>query len=269
LPRPDGWGLGQLCWSHWNRYFKARIDHVVRSGVTNSHRPEGDAGLHFSDQSYLGFAIVEELLKRNWSVIGTVREGKRTKLHELAEKWNAKLRIQYLDMTIPTQIEGLKSKLNGESLDLLFVNAGVGNDKGMQETIGEISTEEFVRVMVTNTLSPMRVLENLTENVRRGGIVGVMSSGQGSVADNENGGNDVYRASKAALNMIMRSFAVRKGKDRALLLLAPGWIKTDLGGPAAKFTVEEVIGDIVDTIVAQEGETGLRYLDRFGKPVRW
>jgi NAD(P)-dependent dehydrogenase (short-subunit alcohol dehydrogenase family) len=217
----------------------------------------------------LGYAITEELLKRNWNEIGTVREGKRTKLHELAEKWNGKLQIQYLDMTIPAQIERLKSNLNGESLDLLFVNAGVGNDKGMQETIGEISTEEFVRVMVTNTLSPMRVLEELTENVRQGGVVGVMSSGQGSIADNENGGNDVYRASKAALNMIMRSFAVRKGKDRALLLLAPGWIKTDMGGPEAKFSVEEVIGDIVDTIVAQEGGTGLRYLDRFGKPVRW
>jgi NAD(P)-dependent dehydrogenase (short-subunit alcohol dehydrogenase family) len=139
----------------------------------------------------------------------------------------------------------------------------------MQETIGEISTEEFVRVMVTNTLSPMRVLERLTENVRQGGVVGVMSSGQGSLSDNENGGNDVYRASKAALNMVMRSFAVRQGKDRALLLLAPGWIKTDLGGTGARFSVEEVIGDIVDTIVAQEGKTGLHCLDRFGKPVRW
>ena len=160
----------------------------------------------------LGFAIAEELLKRNWNVIGTVRKGKRTKLHELAEKWNGKLQIQYLDITIPTQVERLKSNLNGESLDLLFVNAGVANEKGMQETIGEISTEEFVRVMVTNTLSPMRVLEKLTENVRQGGVVGVMSSGQGSIADNENGGNDVYRASKAALNMLMRSFSVRREK---------------------------------------------------------
>jgi NAD(P)-dependent dehydrogenase (short-subunit alcohol dehydrogenase family) len=217
----------------------------------------------------LGLAIAEELLKRNWNVIGTAREGKRTKLHDLSEKWKGKLQIQYLDMTIPAQIERLKSNFIGESLDLLFVSAGVANDKGMKETIGEISTEEFVRVMVTNTLSPMRVLEQLTENVRQGGIVGVMSSGQGSIANNENGGNDVYRASKAALNMIMRSFAVRNGKDRALLLLAPGWIKTDLGGQEAKFSVEEVIGDIVDTIVGQEGKIGLQYLDRFGKPVRW
>jgi len=217
----------------------------------------------------LGLAIAQELTKRNWNVMGTVREGKRTKLHELSEISEGKLQLAYLDMTVPSQIEELKLSLGARSLDLLFVNAGIGNSKGMQETIGEISTEEFVRVMVTNALSPMRILERLIENVRPGGVVGVMSSGQGSVADNENGGNDTYRASKAALNMIMRSFAARQGKDRALLLLAPGWIKTDLGGPGARFTVEEVIGDLVDTIEAQEGRVGLRYLDRFGNAVRW
>ena len=217
----------------------------------------------------LGLAIVEELLKRDWHVIGTVREGSATGLHALSEKWQGKLQIQLLDMTIPAQIERLKTALAGVSLDLLFVSGGIANRKGMQETVGEISTEEFVSIMVTNTLSPMRVLEQLTDRVRQGGIAGVMSSGQGSIADNENGGNDVYRASKAALNMIMRSFAARQGNDRALLLLAPGWIKTDMGGGNARFSVEEVIGDIVDTIVAQEGKSGLHYLDRFGKPVRW
>jgi len=217
----------------------------------------------------LGLAIVEELLRRGWNVTGTVREGAKTKLHDLVEKWDGQLQVKYLDMTIPQKIELLKSEVAGEALDLLFVNAGVANAKGMTETIGEISTEEFVRVLVTNTLSPMRVLEQLVGKVRRGGVVGVMSSGQGSIADNENGGNDAYRASKAALNMIMRSFAVREGKDRALLLLAPGWIKTDMGGQGARFSVEEVIGDLVNTITAQEGNPGLRYLDRFGKPVRW
>jgi len=96
-----------------------------------------------------------------------------------------------------------------------------------------------------------------------------MSSGQASVADNENGMNDIYRASKAALNMLMRCFAARQGKDHALLLLAPGWIKTDLGGPDAKFTIEESIPDIVETIIAQEGRRELQFLDRFGKTVRW
>jgi NAD(P)-dependent dehydrogenase (short-subunit alcohol dehydrogenase family) len=217
----------------------------------------------------LGLAIVQELLERGWQVTGTVRGTGETQLHRLAERFSEQLKIEHVDITSVDEIASLKSRLLGRSFDLLFVSAGVANAKGMRETIGEVSTEEFVRVMVTNSLSPMRVVEQLADLVSSGGTIGIMSSGQGSIADNESGGNDVYRASKAALNMVMRSFATRRGQDHALLLLAPGWIKTEMGGTDARFTVEETISDIVDTIVAQEGKTGLQYLDRFGKTVRW
>jgi NAD(P)-dependent dehydrogenase (short-subunit alcohol dehydrogenase family) len=73
--------------------------------------------------------------------------------------------------------------------------------------------DEFVRVMVTNTLSPMRVVETLQEIVLPTGTIAVMSSGQGSVANNQNGNYEVYRGSKAALNMFMRSFAARHKDD--------------------------------------------------------
>lgn len=215
----------------------------------------------------LGLAIVQELLERGWKVTGTVRDEKRTQVHALAEQHQEHLEIEHVDITETNQIAALKNRLSGRNFDLLFVNAGITNER--YETIGEVSTEEFVHVMVTNSLSPMRVVEQFTENVRLGGTVGVMSSGQGSVADNEKGEFEVYRASKAALNMLMRSFAARRGTDYALLLLAPGWVKTDMGGSNAKFTIEEVIHDIVDTILAQEGRRGLQYLDRFGKTVRW
>ncbi|TWH46786.1 SDR family NAD(P)-dependent oxidoreductase [Sporomusa sp. KB1] len=215
----------------------------------------------------LGLAIVRELLERGWKVTGTVRDQKRTQLHALAEQYQEHLEIEHVDITETNQIAVLKNRLSSRSFDLLFVNAGITNDR--YETIGEVPTEKFVHVMVINSLSTMRVVEQFTENVRLGGTVGVMSSGQGSVADNEKGEFEVYRASKAALNTLMRSFAARRGKDHALLLLAPGWVKTDMGGPNAKFTIEEIIHDIVDTILAQEGRRGLQYLDRFGKTVRW
>ena len=215
----------------------------------------------------LGAAIVGELLERGWRVTGTCRRGKPTQLQALAEKFPATLEIENIDITREEEISALESRLKGRTFDLLFVNAGVANPRN--EPIGAIATDEFVRVIVTNSLSPMRIVERLAENVRAGGTLGVMSSGQGSVADNEGGGFEVYRASKAALNMLMRSFAARKGQDHALLLLAPGWVRTDLGGQAGRFCVEEVIHDLVDTLTAQEGKPGLRYLDRFGKTVRW
>jgi NAD(P)-dependent dehydrogenase (short-subunit alcohol dehydrogenase family) len=216
----------------------------------------------------LGFAMVKEYLARNWRVVATVREKSGTALHELAEKSGGHLEVGRLDITDTNQILSLKRRLQDRKFDLLFVNAGVANDR--DETIGEVSTEEFVRLIITNALSPMRIVENFEMNVAAQGIIGVMSSGQGSVADNENGGFEVYRASKAALNTLMRSFAARHSDDsRSLLLMAPGWIRTDMGGPDARYSIEESIPRVVDTINAQANKTGLQYLDQFGKTVRW
>ena len=80
----------------------------------------------------------------------------------------------------------------------------------------------------------MRAIETLAELVDPDGTIAIMSSGQGSIANNERGGFEIYRASKSALNQLMRSYAARHRNDaRTLLLMAPGWVKTDLGGPDA------------------------------------
>jgi len=214
----------------------------------------------------LGLALAKEFLARNWSVIGTVRKKSGTALHDLAQNSPEQLQVEVLDITTMDQILSLKDRLQGQKFDLLFVNAGTGT----LETTITISTDEFARVMVTNALSPMRVVETLESNVVEGGTIGVMSSGQGSVADNERGDFEVYRASKAALNTLMRSFAAKHPEDsRSLLLIAPGWIRTELGGPYATYSIEEAIPRVVDTIVAQTGKVGLQYLDQFGKVVRW
>ena len=216
----------------------------------------------------LGFAIVKEYLARDWQVVATVREKSGTALHELAERSSGHLEVEKLDITDTNQILLLKHRLQNRKFDLLFVNAGVFNDRN--ETIGEVATEEFIRLMVTNALSPMRIVENFEMNVVANGTIGVMSSGQGSVADNEKGGFEVYRASKAALNTLMRSFAARHSQDnRSLLLIAPGWVRTDMGGPDARYSIEESIPRVVDTINAQANKSGLQYLDQFGKVVRW
>jgi hypothetical protein len=65
-----------------------------------------------------------------------------------------------------------------------------------------------------------------------------MSSGQGSVANNVTGIREVYRAGNAARNQRMRSHA---GSARVLVLMAPGRVRTDLGGQDARLSIEESV----------------------------
>jgi NAD(P)-dependent dehydrogenase (short-subunit alcohol dehydrogenase family) len=217
----------------------------------------------------LGLGLAREYLRRGWRVIGTVRDPARpSALDALAGEHPGRLTIETVDITQPEQVGALRARLDGSRIDLLFVNAGISN--GPAETIATVSTEEFVRVMVTNALSPMRAVEALADLVPSSGTIAVMSSGLGSVANNDRGGYEVYRASKASLNTLMRSFAARHRDDpRTLLTIAPGWVRTDMGGPSATFDIETSIRGVADTIAARAGMPGLAYLDHAGRIVPW
>lgn len=217
----------------------------------------------------LGFSMAEEFLKKGWNVVGTVRAGSgRTKLHDLADKFKGQLEVETLDICEQAQVTALRERLSGRVFEILFVNAGTTNNK--KETIGEIATEEFVRVMVTNALCPMRVVESIQDLVSVNGLIGVMSSGQGSITNNITGMREVYRGSKAALNQFMRSYAARNsGTLRAMVLLAPGWVRTEMGGPDAPLSIEESVPNLVNVLLKKQGNAGLEYLDYLGRTVPW
>ena len=159
----------------------------------------------------LGLAVVEELSDRGWRVIGTVRGRQRTGLHELADRLGGQVGVEQLDVSRPEQLGPLHDRLRGVDggpLDLLFVNAGTTSNP--ETAIGDVPTEAFVEVMITNALGPMRVLDALQDLVAPDGLIGAMTSGQGSIANNTTGSRELYRGSKAALNQFMRSFAARQ-----------------------------------------------------------
>ena len=215
----------------------------------------------------LGLGLVQRHLERGWRVIATVRTPSEA-LQALAGEAGDRLRIETLDINQPAQIAALADRLDGMELDLLFVVAGVAH--APTEPAATMSNDEFDRVLHTNALAPMRVLESLGRLVPAGGTLAAMTSSLGSIAGNETGGYETYRASKAALNMLLRSFAIRHADTgRTVLAVCPGWVRTDMGGPQAPLDVETSTRETAGMLEARRGSGGMAFVNHANQDVAW
>ena len=216
----------------------------------------------------LGLGLAREYVKRGRRVIGTVRDlAAPTGLHKLAMEAASQVQVEMVDINIEEQVAALRNRLNGETIDVLMVNAGISN--GPKETVPHTSTQAFITLMLTNALSPLRVIETFADLVPPEGIIAAMSSSLGSVTSNDRGGYEIYRASKAALNMMLRSFSIRRGEGRTILAVVPGWVRTELGGPDAPLDVDTSVRGVVDAIAARRGRPGSAYIDYRGNDLAW
>ena len=214
----------------------------------------------------LGLALAEEWLSRGWRVIATQRTNSPG-LDALKARFPETLEVEQADTVEAGSIRTLRDRLQGNQLDVLFVNAGIvrANDK----TPVGADEQDFVAMMVTNALAPVRAVELLDDLVAADGVIAIMASELGSIARGT-GFWPLYSSSKAALNMLMKGYAAhRPEQSRALLLVAPGWVRTDMGGDAAMLSIEESIPLVVDMVEANRGKPGLRFVDRFNQELPW
>ncbi len=213
----------------------------------------------------LGLGLVREYLDRGWRVVATAR-GNNEALRTLKSHAGDRLRVETLDVIDSAGVAALARAHAGETLDVLFVSAGVTNDNA--KAAGAVAADEFARVMATNALAPMRLIEALGKRVAPDGAIVAMTSVLGSVAQNTSGGYEVYRASKAALNTLLRSYASRH-RDRAVIAMHPGWVQTDMGGSGAPLTVDRSASGMVDVVAAQSGKPGCVFVDYKGETIDW
>ncbi|CAN7373754.1 SDR family NAD(P)-dependent oxidoreductase [Brevundimonas sp. LjRoot202] len=214
----------------------------------------------------IGLGLVEEYLARGWSVIATVRDA-AAEAELTAMDRAGRLTAARADVTRDSDIQALASRIEGP-LDLLFVNAGImGPEEMTTASHGEID-----QVMQTNAFGPARLAWALVDRVRpKTGVIALMSTGMASIADNTSGGYDIYRASKAAQNMLVRSLWVGPGRARELTVLSvnPGWVKTAMGGRGATIDVPTSARGIADQIEAHAGSGEHRFVGWNGRELPW
>ena len=219
----------------------------------------------------LGLEFCKQYAQENWNVIACCREPeKATTLNKLKTQFS-NISVLTLDVSDLNQIEQLAKKLNNTAIDILLNNAGIyGDESG--HGFGNLDYTQWQKNMTVNVFAPVKLTEVLLPNLERGKFkkVVAMSSLMGSIEDNGSGGSILYRSSKTALNSVMKSVAIDiHQKEIAVLILHPGWVKTDMGGSNAPMEIPESVTKMRETIanftLKQSGEF-LRY---DGKKLPW
>ena len=208
----------------------------------------------------LGLAMAQEYARRGWAVIGTVRDAGREALGAVGAE------VETLDTTDEAAVDALATRLAGRTIDLLFVNAGISI--AQEKPLGEVSEADFGRIMLVNAYAPIRAVDRLIHLVAPTGTVAVMSSGLGSIA-RSNGSWEIYRMSKAALNMGLKTLSVRMADARTYLCVTPGWVKTDMGGPGAMLEIEQSIPHLVDMTETRAGSGGIAFVNYDNEEFPW
>ena len=137
---------------------------------------------------------------------------------------------------------------------------------------GNIDYKEWAKVLDVNTIGPMRVSEAFVDHVARSKrkLIVTLTSGMGSIADNTSGGSIAYRSSKAAVNMVMRSLATDLApRDITCVVVNPGWVLTDMGGPHAKMTPAESVKKLRDLIETLGPTQSGKFFNRNGREYAW
>jgi NAD(P)-dependent dehydrogenase (short-subunit alcohol dehydrogenase family) len=215
----------------------------------------------------LGFGLVREYLSRGWHVTATARTPS-DEFVALRGDADGRLVIELLDVTLAAQTAALAARLKGQSFDLLFLNPGIMAGRGV--ALSDVPDSDIRSIFLTNAVSPIRVADALVHLVAPGGTIAFMSSDMGSVGTNNDGRVELYRASKAALNSLIRSFRARHGKDDlTVLALHPGVVRTSMGRPDAPLDVDTSVRGLTNVIEARWGSGGQVFVDYQNVMIPW
>lgn len=218
----------------------------------------------------IGLEFVKQYADANWQVFACCRNPSHADELLQVQHDYTNIQIIQLDITSGESVQDLANELNGISIDHLICNAGVYGESG--ERLGSIDYQNMQHVFDVNTVGTLRVCEALIDNVANSQhkLVIAISSRMGSVADNQMGRAYSYRASKAALNIVMKSLAIdTKDQGVKVLILHPGWVMTNIGGENANQTPEQSVNAMRELIAKHSAAAHADFYSYDGSQIEW
>ena len=219
----------------------------------------------------LGLEFTRQYLAEGYAVIAATRNpGAAHRLRQLERDSKGRLTLLEADVADTASVRRAAALVQTPAIDVLINNAGVYG--GEAQTIGSIDYHEWMRVLDINVLGPMRVCEAFLDRVAQSDrrLIVTITSGMGSLADNTSGGYIAYRTSKAAVNMAMRTAAIDlRQRGITCVVLNPGWVRTDMGGPNAKLSPEESVTAMRRVIAELGPNNSGRFYNYDGREYHW
>lgn len=219
----------------------------------------------------IGLEFVRQYAAAGDKVLACCRDPlQASALQAIAAQAPGQVELFALDVSDSAQICRLAQQLRGTTIDILINNAGIYGPEDAR--FGHTDEAEWLHTFQVNTLAPMKMMEAFVDHVamsKRKRIV-ALSSKMGSMDDNRSGGSYIYRSSKAALNAVMKSAAIDlRAQGISAIILHPGWVMTDMGGPGAEMTVQASVSQLRQ-IIDQAGpvDSG-RFIDVDGSTIPW
>ena len=214
----------------------------------------------------IGLELTRSYAADGWSVHACCRQPDRARALRTVE---GQVMLHRVDVTDGLRVASLARELADEPIDLLINNAGV---YGPRDGFGKIQFDEWPEVFEINSIAPLRLAQrfvNLVAASERKLIVNI-SSRMGSISANSGGGNYIYRSSKAALNMVVKSLSIDLA-ERGVTVVAfhPGWVQTDMGGSEAAVTPAESVAGMRAVIEGLGTADSGKFFDYTGEEIPW
>ena len=210
----------------------------------------------------LGLEFVSQYRAAGAVVTATAREDAGlARLHALGAK------AVRLDVADAASAAGLALHIDGQAFDTVIVNAGVYGPR--INDLQAPSEAEFDAVMHTNVLGAMRVLPQLLETLAPGARLAVISSRMGSMGLRTSSAGWLYRASKAALNSVLKDVSLVLAGRAICVALHPGWVRTDMGGAGADLEAPRAVADMRRTLAALKPADNGGFFNHDGTPLAW
>jgi NAD(P)-dependent dehydrogenase (short-subunit alcohol dehydrogenase family) len=212
----------------------------------------------------IGHEFARQYCDNGWSVIATARTDEA-----LATLRGLGCRAIKLDVTDAAQITSLGDQLQGVQLKAAIINAGVYGPR--TQGLDAVSAADFDAVMRTNVWAAMQLIPQIAPALIAGkGKLAVISSKMGSIGLRTSSSGWLYRASKAALNSVLKDASLVLGPQGVTCVsFHPGWVRTDMGGEGADLSVQESVSGMRQTLLAltpgQNGST----LNYDGEALAW